>query len=270
MRGFNLIIQPDAEEIGAAEVYVEGAVGGNPYRFLLDTGAAKTRIQFDEYTSTFPSTEQDSSAGVFARSSEDMITVPNIEVGPLVKHEFTLVRGAQQHAGPKNLIGMDFLKDFRCHFYFDDNRVSIDEPVEEGIGWQDLFLDKRFHPYIPVQFGGVTASTVWDTGASVTVADSNFIEKHPALFREAEAGQSTGIDSTGAEVATPVFMMSEYVIDGHLFPPQRVAAVDLTQANATLEVPMDLILGYTAYSKANWVFDFPRRKWTISKWLGTR
>jgi len=30
----------------------------------------------------------------------------------------------------------------------------------------------------------------------------------------------------------------------------------------------DLILGYSTLSKANWLFDFPRKKWAISKLLG--
>jgi hypothetical protein len=31
---------------------------------------------------------------------------------------------------------------------------------------------------------------------------------------------------------------------------------------------MDLILGYNTLRQANWLFDFPRRRWAISKRLG--
>jgi hypothetical protein len=37
--------------------------------------------------------------------------------------------------------------------------------------------------------------------------------------------------------------------------------------NASIEIPMDLILGYSTLRKANWVFDFPRKQWAISKSL---
>jgi hypothetical protein len=67
---------------------------------------------------------------------------------------------------------------------------------------------------------------------------------------------------------TPMFIMAETTIGGHTFPPRRVAGVDLSQVNATIEVPMDLILGYSTMRKANWLFDFPQRKWAISRWLG--
>jgi hypothetical protein len=40
--------------------------------------------------------------------------------------------------------------------------------------------------------------------------------------------------------------------------------------NDSIEVPMDLILGYTTLSQANWLFDFPDKRWTISKHWGIR
>src|SRR5438093_11227110 len=66
MSGFDLIIKPDEEDAEAAEVLVDGTIGGYKYRFLLDTGAARTRVIFDDYTSTFDCIEKSDSSGVFA------------------------------------------------------------------------------------------------------------------------------------------------------------------------------------------------------------
>jgi hypothetical protein len=196
-----------------------------------------------------------------------LITVPSIEVGPISKQNFTLVRGADRGPGKGNLIGMDLLKDFRCHFLFDENRVLVDADDDFGAGYavQDLFLDNRFHPYVDVQFGPLKARGVWDTGASITVTDMNFINKHPAFFQE--AGRSTGTDSTGTSMETPMFIMAATLLGEAAFPPHKVAGVDLSHVNSTLDVPMDFILGYNTLSKANWLFDFPRRKWVITKRL---
>jgi hypothetical protein len=38
--------------------------------------------------------------------------------------------------------------------------------------------------------------------------------------------------------------------------------------NATIEVPMDLILGYSTLNKAHWLFDFPGQRWAVLKRLG--
>jgi predicted aspartyl protease len=267
MGELKLIIQPDVDEVGAAEVLVDGWIGDRPYRFLLDTGAAKTSVLPDDYLATFDSADQDASSGVFAAHREDLITVPNITVGSITRQNFTLTRASQNHPGIRSLIGMDLLKDYVCHFVFEDNRVLVDadDANAPGYAWQDLFLDKRFHPYVEVQFGTAKAHAVWDTGSSITVVDTNFIDNHPALFQT--AGQSTGTDSTGASVETPMFLMAECTIGGSIFPAQRVAGVDLAMVNATLEMPMDLILGYPTLSKANWIFDFPHRRWAISKRL---
>jgi Aspartyl protease len=265
MNGFDVIVQPDAEDADAAEVFVEGAIGGRPYRFLLDTGAARSCVQYDDYTATFVSVGSDTSSGVFAGGSRDLVTAPSLALGAISRSDFTLVRAEQGDAGRQNLLGMDLLKDLRCHFRFDERRIEVDGAEEDGVAFETLFLDQRAHPYVPVKLGDVIANAVWDTGSGMTVVDTNFIARTPGFFPA--AGQSTGTDSTGAQQETPMYLMAAATIGGYTFPTQRVAAVDLSQVNATLERPMDLIVGYNLYSQAHWLFDFPRRRWRITQML---
>ncbi|RPJ36462.1 MAG: hypothetical protein EHM21_19160 [Chloroflexi bacterium] len=263
MSGFDLIIQPDVEEPEAAEILVDGAVGGRPYRFLLDTGAARSSILLDDYTAGFDSLGKHSSSGVFAAGSRDLIRVPVIALGPITRRDFTLTRIAEKDSEMRNLIGMDLLKDHCLHFFFDENRVAVDPEVEAGRLFQDLFLDQKFHPYVEVQFGGRKASAVWDTGAGITIVDLGLIEQNPAFFQE--AGRSAGTDSTGATNETPMYLMSSAVTGRQAFPAHRVAGVDLSHLNP--EAPVDLILGYNTMRQANWWFDFPGKRWGITKML---
>ena len=263
MSGFDLIIKPDEEVVEAAEILVEGAIDGRPYRFLLDTGAARTRVAFDNYTATFDCIEKNNSSGVFAASSQDVIRVPRIELGPISKQNFPLVRLGENDPERTNLIGMDLLKDFCCHFFFNENRVVVQEELAFDLHFQELILSQKFHPYVDIQFGKLKARAVWDTGAGITVADMNFIEKYPAFFQQ--LGKSQGTDSTGTELEAPLFIMAPTIIGNHEFPPHKVAGVDLSHVNTTTEMSMDLILGYTTLRQANWVFDFPRKRWAISK-----
>ncbi len=257
-----LIITPDADEPETAQIYVDGRIGSRAYRFLLDTGAARSRVVADQYTATFPSSEKHDSSGVFAKSSEDLIVVPSLELGTIAKPNFPIVRMAQPDSPVGSLIGMDFLKDHRCYFRFDRNRLLVNADAEADYPDQDLLLDPKFHPYVDVQIGSLTVRAVWDTGASLTVVDLSLIQQNPDSF--AEAGASTGTDSSGSVMETPLYVMAEARIGGHAFPPHRVAAVDLSAVNATLDLPMDLILGYNLISRANWIFDFPRRRWAIA------
>jgi hypothetical protein len=267
MNGFDVIIQLDAEDADAAEVFVDGAIGRRPYQFLLDTGAARSCVRYDDYTATFTSVGTDTSSGVFAGGSRDLVSAPSLTLGTINRSDFTLVRAAEGDTGRQNLIGMDLLKDLRCHFRFDERRVVVDaeDAEEDDTPFEELFLGQRGHPYVPLRLGDVTANAVWDTGSGMTVVDTNFIARTPGFFPA--VGQSTGTDSTGAQQETPMYVMAAATIGGYTFPTQRVAAVDLSRLNATLERPMDLIVGYNLYNKAHWLFDFPRRRWRITKML---
>jgi hypothetical protein len=48
-----------------------------------------------------------------------------------------------------------------------------------------------------------------------------------------------------------------------LFGRHQAAVVDLSHANSTIELPMDLILGYPTLRQADWLIDFPASRWTV-------
>jgi hypothetical protein len=75
--------------------------------------------------------------------------------------------------------------------------------------------------------------------------------------------ESAGTDATGATVETPLVLLAGAVIGGRWFGRHKAAVVDLSGANSTLELPMDLILGYPALRQADWLFDFPASRWTV-------
>jgi predicted aspartyl protease len=84
VNGFDLIIQPDAEDAEAANIFVDGAIGGKPYRFLLDTGAATSTIVLDDYTATFEPSGKRQDSGLFSTRTADQVTAPEIRLGPII------------------------------------------------------------------------------------------------------------------------------------------------------------------------------------------
>lgn len=262
MAGFQITPMPDPDDPGAAEVLVSAQVGDRTYTFLLDTGAGRSSVQFDEYTATFPVAGQHASSGVFARHQEELISVPHLALGPIARQDFSMVRMAANAPTRRNLMGMDFLHTHSFHFSFSQNWVEVDPEMEAGQAPHDLLLGKKHHPYVEVRFGGQAARAVWDTGAGITVVDQGLVERLPDHFQA--DGVSVGTDSTGASMETPMYRMSGAVIGGLAFSPHRVAAVDLSPLKASTDTPMELILGYTTLSQADWLFDFPRRRWGIT------
>ncbi len=263
MSSIPLIVIPDNNEPGAAELYVDGSINGTPYRFLLDTGAARSSVVADAFTNTLPVVGEHHSSGAFSQTTDDLIKVSQLAVGPIHRENFQLTRVRGNAFARANLIGMDILKDHCCHFKFDSRRLDIDAAVTaEDSQFQPLLLDQKYHLYLNVQCGDANASAVWDTGASLTVVDLNYVHSHAAHF--SEAGNSIGTDANGTQQETPMFMMPAVQIGGRTFPPHKVAAVDLSPVNARIEIPMDMILGYNLYSGANWLFDFPNSRWTYA------
>lgn len=264
MSEVELIVIPDPDEPQAAELMVEGTVGERRYRFLLDTGAGRSTVAFDDYTEMFPFAGQSESGGLFAGKTEDLIVIPSLRVGPIARTDLVITRLPEGASDRRGLLGMDVLGGSSWNFRFREKRAFVDRPFEAGSSpLHDLRMDRKGHPYVDIQLDGDPAEAVWDTGAGVTVVDLEFIVRHQGNFEN--AGQSTGTDSTGTSRETPMYLMTGARVGGVVFPPHRVAGVDLSRVNATIDMPMDMILGYTTLRLADWYFDFPARKWALLK-----
>lgn len=266
MSKIKLIIIEDKEDVECAEVCVSALIEGDEFEFLLDTGAGTSSIRNSEFTLQYPVIKSKKSSGVFSDTQEKVIRIPSVRLGPIRKEnvEFTRI---DKDSGKPNLIGMNVLKDFALLFDFQYLTVDVNPDDAKFIrNCNDLYCDDKYHPYITVGFDDSEASAVWDTGASITVVDTTFIEENKGFFQL--VGDSTGTDANGSSLLTPIYNMSQMIIDGYLFPAHHVAAVDLSQVNATLDKKMNLILGYSSFRYADWWFDFPARKWKITKYRG--
>lgn len=109
--------------------------------------------------------------------------------------------------------------------------------------------------------GDHAGRAVWDSGAGLTVIDETFLSSWRHLCEE--LGSSSGTDVTGQSRRTPLVLLPELSIGGRTFAPSKAAVVDLAVLNASLERPMDLIIGYPLFSQAEWLFDFPNDAWAV-------
>lgn len=261
VRQVPLIVEPDAEVPEFASVLADGTVAGRPYRFVVDTGAACTSMVADEYTCGLPVVGQCGSSGAFAAQSSPVVTVTGLAVGGL--RAATLDVARSQHSAPQagNLLGMDVLGRYACHFRLEDGVLELERPGGP-LAEHELRLGSRGHPFVEVCWPGVAAQACWDTGSGPTVVDRSFWLAHRYLFED--AGMSEGTDSSGTTAQAPLLLMAESMIGGRRFRRHKVAVVDLSHINAAAEIPMDLILGYPALRQATWLFDFPARRWAFT------
>jgi predicted aspartyl protease len=261
MQTVPLTIVPDPDDASCADVLVDVTVGGRSYRVVLDTGAAHTHLVADEHTADLPVVQCSSSAGALAVGRDELVTVQGVRLGPIAVASLDVVRVPGEQPDARHLVGMDVLRDWCLEVSLSRGLLQIGTPSTAHVPTvvQALEMDDRGHSYVGLTWSGVVARACWDTGAGITVVDAAFAEGHPELFDS--AGSAYGIDSTGTRVETPILTMCGPEIGGALFADHRVAVVDLGPANATLEIPMDLIVGYPTIVQADWWLDFPGRRW---------
>jgi hypothetical protein len=265
MPSLPLILEPDPDDPDCAVPVVAVIVAGRPYRLVLDTGAARTTMAADSFTSALPAQGRDSSHGAFAPTGNPLVTVTDPRAGPMHAGELKVARADSGRLGAPNLLGMDVLRRYSCHFRFGSGVVEVGAEAGGGAGQRaeyNLWTDAACHPYVDVEWPGVTASACWDSGASITIVHREFWLAHRELFEE--TGTATGTDASGTRLETTAVRMSRAVIGRRQFAAHKAAVVDLTNANAAVERPMDLILGYPAWRQADWLFDFPARKWALT------
>jgi predicted aspartyl protease len=258
MTGLPLILEPDEEDEDCALFLVDGTVAGRPYRFILDTGAALTQLEADDYTSELSAAGSNTSSGAFAISTEPVVSITDLIIGPLHAATLDVTRVEAIPGILRTLVGMDILGQHRCHFRLADLVMDVDPPLSTPAGAADLQIDSRGHFQVDVQWPGVVAHACWDTGSAPTIVNRDFWLAHQELFEE--VGSSVGTDVTGTQLDTPVLLMAEAEIGGRRFSKHTAVSVDLTRANSTAELPMDMIIGYPTMRQANWLFDFPARR----------
>ncbi len=262
MTAIPLIIEPDDDDPDCATVMVDGAIAGRSYRFVVDTGAARTYLVDDIFTKSLPRLGQHVSSGVFGPDSNPVATLPNLAVGAMVRDAIEVVMVEARQDGARNLLGMDVLQTHRCKFDFESEQLVVDGEQTHGV-MLPLQMDVGSHPYVEVRWRDVIAHSIWDSGAGITIVNQDFWRQHSDMFTAVSS--ALGTDATGKQVEVPTYMMDEVEIGGERFVQHKVAVVDLSATNEGLDQPMDLILGYTTLRQAQWLFDFPRKGWSVTR-----
>jgi hypothetical protein len=259
VRQVPLIIEPDPDDPDFASVLVDATVAGRPYRLVLDTGAARTQLDADDYTLSLTAVREDRSSAAFGGQVTDpVVTVTELAAGPLRVPALDVTR-SEHRLG--NRLGMDVLGQHRWHFRLAAGVLDLAAPGHETR--HELLLGRRGHPYVEVSWpGGVSGLACWDTGAGATVVNRAFWLDHPDLFEP--IGTSVGTDGHGEQAETPLLLVAGPVIGQRAFGRHKAVAVDLSGVNSTLDYPMDLILGYPTIRQADWLFDFPARRWAVT------
>lgn len=249
---------PDGDAPDTGNLLVHATVDCRSYCLLLDSAALRTELVTDEHLAVLPASGQHSSGGASGqREHSDVVTIPGLTAGDLTTGPISVVR-AEPFPGRQHLLGLDLIGQHCCDFRFTSAELWLSDSPDARAGL-DLLQGGPGHIYVELAWGTASATTVWDSGSSITVVDSAFASAHPALFRP--AGKTVGTDATGATVSTTLVTMDGPVIAGVQFAPSTAAIMDLGAMNEGVDLPMSLIAGVPLLRQADWLFDLPARRY---------
>ena len=264
MATVSLVLADDPVDPEAIDVWVDGFVGDTPVRFRLDTGAARCAVPLLDSTQMLTVTGVDSAVGLSGTGlGDDEVVVPRLRLGDLLIEDVAATRSvAGSPLSP--LLGMTALRRFRCEFRFSAHQLELDgrRSPDTG-GWLELRSHVGAQPMVPVDFDTVDVLACWDTGAGLSAVDVDFAHSHPHLFEPVRA--THGVDSSGVEMPSELCWMAPFRVGGIAIEPSACAIVDLGPLNAALEQPMSFVLGMPAIVQADWIFDFPHRRWSVRR-----
>lgn len=238
--------------------FVTVEIDGVELQMLLDSGAGRSQVvdRPGLATQTEPSAPGVGAFGTTDRSVGRAVVscrLAGIDAGYVA---MTVVPG--DLPAEFNLLGQDVLGQLRCLYRLADGELTL-HPATPPVT-HPIRLGGNRHVHLEADWGdgGPVASAMFDTGASVTVVDERFARLHPELFTF--HGTSTGLDATGASAEMQMATMRAPRILGEQLAEAVVAVTDLSAANRELDHPMDLILGWTLLSQADWYVDHDGRR----------
>lgn len=196
-----LEVEPDLEDPRQALPFLNLSANGRPVRALLDSGAGRTSIAAPPGTTTRPA--DSTGTGAFGQPYRDQLWRATIAIDGT---ELSTLDIADAPTTGQFNIGQDLLSQFRCHFRLGDHQLLLGQtnPANhQPSDGEPIYLDPAKHVYFQAHWpSGVSADVVFDTGASVTIIDASFADRHPELLTAHHS--SAGTDASGITQETPM------------------------------------------------------------------
>jgi hypothetical protein len=258
-----LVVLPDPEDERGLQSWTDAVADGVPLRLLVDTGTPRSAVPHVTPFATRPRRITEGGRGAFGASAEEemLVEADALRVGDLVTRKLMVQLQPEGWRHP-GLLGMDVLGSHRCDFHFDVPRIDLDHPERPPAAWYPFTSAPHRTPTVQVEWDETSVNAVWDTGAGATLVDQSWASRHPDIVAiHSETGR--GIDVTGAEASHHWGTMAPCRIGGADFAEQTCAVVDLSDVNATLSSPWEVVVGLPLIAQASWCMDYPRRRWTL-------
>lgn len=241
--------------------------GGDPVRFLIDTGAERTVVG-NVVAAGLPGPRVAATMIHMAGSTPvELVRVAELAIGAQVYRGLDAPILPRRTMGVDGVLGADALQEQRVLFDFTGGRVTFIQPGERPPPGDTIVVKARRRSgrliLTTARIDGVRVDVVIDTGAHRTIANPAVAER---LERRRRSEPSVLTSITGDTIATRLLPVRRLEIGSLLFEDFVVGVTD-SPAFAALDLERHpaILLGMDALGQfASVLVDFPRRTVTFT------
>lgn len=250
-------IEVVSETPGVFLARIDVLVDGRSRSFLLDTGAATSSIESDEHTNKYPNIGSRKSKGVSGIAKECDVIQPN-------ELSFGMQKILKPHLErcDRNILGIDILGNKVFQISLECKSLNYLSELPEGGTSEKMRRLSPGHITIPIRLEKVNVDVLFDTGADATIADQQFVEKHPELFEMVRC--EDGFDVNGNKIPSRVYEVKNLSVGSLNLTNVEMAAFDYGDFLREKMDGASIILGNNVISNGKWSFDLSSEIWTVT------
>jgi hypothetical protein len=228
---------------------------------FLDTGSVMTLVTdgFSQYPA-LGSIHFKSASGRVADAA--VVRVHAIQIDHERWNDVRIGRLPEKAGTRESSVGMDLLGGAPFALNFRDRTELRFKPQKPRKTYRTLRVAEHGLLVIPLQCGATTTEALFDTGATVTAADTSFILGHPETFKSL-GRQMSGVDGTGEKMFVQLYRASALKIGERTFRNVMVVGTDLSMLRDGHESDVQLVLGFNVIRRTDWYLDPPTHTWGV-------
>jgi predicted aspartyl protease len=240
--------------------YVSVIFDGKQKKLLLDTGAKKSSIVTDDWSSQYPVIENDQNhfsqgaSGVKVKC--ELIEINKLEIGNVSISDHQIKRCQS------DIFGLDLIGDTPFEVDYKKGRLNyllkIDKSSSHKLGRM-----KKGHLTVKTKIKDEEYSTILDTGATVTIVDLSYVKKHPSLFKLIKRDDGTDGHS-GEEIKSYRYKLSQLFIGDVSLKNISIISFDFPDNMKRGFEGSPIMIGNDILKLATWKFDLKNMLWQMT------
>ncbi|MDD0852114.1 aspartyl protease family protein [Halobacteriovorax sp. GB3] len=255
----SLNIEVEEVEPGEYLPFLKVVLDGVERKLLLDTGAYKSSIKTDDWSSQYPAIESDQThfsigaSGVKVKC--DLIEIKNFEIGNtnLNNHRIERCRS--------NIFGLDLIGDVPFELDYRNSKLNYVQELDESTS-QKLGRMKKGHLTVRTKLNEVEFNTILDTGATATIVDLSYVKKHPELFKILKRDDGTDGHS-GESIESYRYELCELIVGDKTLKNISIISFDFPENMKKGFEGSPIMIGNNIIRMAAWQFDLTNMLWRI-------